>query len=164
MPNKRDLKLDKYGISKFRYRELANFCYQYDSWQDILKYKTHTVKSLQITDMPHGNGTGDPTEALVEERVEASANSQLIEQTLIQAITTLKDGKGNYICGDEWETRIYPQTMKAIICTDITYTYLWQKMDISVSKNVFNNIRRYFYYLLDKNKVGVIRTYFRDIV
>ena len=164
MPNKRDLKLDKYGITKFRYRELANYCYQYDSWQDILKYKTHTVKSLQITDMPHGSGTGDPTEILAEERAEASTNSQLIEQTLIQAITTLKDGNGNYICGDEWEMDIYPQIMKAITCPDITYNYLWQKMGISVSVGVFNNIRRYFYYLLDKNKVGVIRTCFRDIV
>ena len=68
--NKRDLKLDKYGISGKRYKELCGFCEQYPEWQNELKEKTNTVHSIEITDMPIYHGNADVTANLATRRTE----------------------------------------------------------------------------------------------
>ena len=52
MGSVRSLNQNKYGISKNRFRELYYWCLQYKEWKEELNYRTSTVKSLQITDMP----------------------------------------------------------------------------------------------------------------
>ena len=52
LANKRKLSLSKYGISNKRYKELCGFCEQYPEWKDELRYKTSTIKSVEITDIP----------------------------------------------------------------------------------------------------------------
>jgi hypothetical protein len=76
---------------------------------------------------------------------------QLIEQTMFEAIATTVDGRCNPIYDGDWEIDLYPFMMEAVTNTDITYTYLYHK-GIPISLNSFNCIRRYFYFLLDKNK------------
>ena len=41
--NKRNLVLDKYGISGKRYKELCGFCEQYPEWLSELKAHSHTL-------------------------------------------------------------------------------------------------------------------------
>ena len=50
--NKRQLNLEKYGISGKRYKELCGFCEQYPEWVNELKFNRDTVRSVEITDMP----------------------------------------------------------------------------------------------------------------
>ena len=60
MPNKRDLKLDKYNIDKYQYRELHNFCLQYSK----KKQKADSLlgaKGVAYTGMPGSTAPGNPT-------------------------------------------------------------------------------------------------------
>ena len=79
--NKRKLRLDKYGISNKRYKELCGFCEQYPEWLEELKSNTDTVKSSSVSNMPaSSSGSGDPTSALARRRVELRKRCELIER------------------------------------------------------------------------------------
>lgn len=152
MPNKRDLRLDKYGISKNRYGELKSFCLQYGEWRDELKYKTDALKSPQITGMPFVGGISDSTSDLATRRAELSKKCEAIEQTMILAITTLKKGKTSKLVYDGDFQDLYDHMIKAVTEDGITYNYLFQRMSIPIGRDGFYLMRRYFFFLLDKYK------------
>lgn len=132
MPNVRDLG-KKYGINKFRYRELYYFCLQYQSWIDELNYKTSTVKSVEITDMPLTHSNSSATERLAIRRSELQSKCELIEQTAI-----------------ETDSKLYRYIIKAVTEEHVGFNYLVTVMDMPCSRNTFYERRRRFYYLLDK--------------
>lgn len=150
--NRRDLRLDKYGISKYRYGELRNFCMQYREWRDELKYKTDAIKSPQITGMPFVGGISDSTSNLALRRVELSKKCEVIEQTMILAITTLCKGKTDKLVYNGDYQDLYDHMVKAVTEEGVTYDYLFCKMAIPIGRDSFYLMRRYFYYLLDNNK------------
>lgn len=156
MPNKRDLKLDGYGISTHRYHELKSFCLQYQEWQDKLKYNTDTVQSKTITDMPICHNAGDATSNLVMKRIELFNQCEMIEQTLIKALgdTLNKDTKDSKV-QDNIEMiieKMYPRMLKAITNDDINYAYLDESMNIPCGRNTYWKIRRYFFFLLSEKR------------
>ena len=59
--SKKDLSLEKYGISQNRYRELMYFCLQYKEWQDSIDYG---MKGIAIDGMPRGSSKGSLTESV----------------------------------------------------------------------------------------------------
>lgn len=133
--NKRELNLSKHGISGKRYKELCGFCEQYPEWIDKLKYKTDTVKSKEITDMPIPPfGSSDQTGNLATERVELQKKCELIEQTAIEASADL-----------------YQYIIKAV-CYEVPVHYLISVEEMPLGKSAFYELRRYFFFLLDKNK------------
>ncbi len=134
MPNKRSLKLDDYGISSKRYKELCGFCEQYPEWRDELTYKKDTVKSKQITDMPLATSGEDATAALAIRRTELQAKCELIEQTAIQTDSVL-----------------YPYIIKSVT-EEVPCWYLEDMMGMPCCRKDFYAARRYFFFLLDKNK------------
>lgn len=81
MPNKRDLRLERYSIGKYAYRELHNFCLQYPEKKRRLRELESPYKSPQITGMPSGNGPGDPTGRNAERASVLSGDIELIERT-----------------------------------------------------------------------------------
>lgn len=135
MGNVRPLNQSKYGISKNRFWELYYWCLQYWEWKDELKYKTNTVGSMEITDMPTSRNSGDDTQQLAMRRVMLEQNCQLIEQTAIEA-----------------DPDIYQYILKAVTGEDVTYRYLKMIMEIPCSHNTYYDRRRKFYWLLDKRK------------
>jgi hypothetical protein len=143
LSNRRDLKLDEYGISKHRYQELRSFCLQYNEWRDELKYNTDTVKSKGITDMPLSTSDSNATEDLIIKRQELFDKCSIVEQTLIKAIADTYNG--------EWED-IYPKILKGIVNEGINYNYLDEILNIQCGRNTYYKIRRYFFYLLSKTK------------
>lgn len=143
MSNKRDLKLDDYGISKRRYQELKAFCLQYTEWQDELKYNTDTVKSKNITDMPICQTGENAIENLAIKRKELQEKCDMVEQTLIKAI-------GDIFQGDI--ESLYPRMLKAISNDDINYAYLDEVMHIPCGRNTYWKIRRYFFFLLNQKR------------
>ena len=143
MPSKRDLSLDNYGISGYRYRELKNYCLQYNEWQDELKYNTTTVGSKVITDMPICHGQGNPMETLVDRRIELESKCQLIEKTLENAISALYNGE--VMC-------LYPIVLKAIVNEHMSYNYLDEVCCIPCGHRKYWEIRRFFFFLLDGQK------------
>lgn len=133
--NKRNLKLDDYGISGARYRELCGFCQQYPEWMDELKYKTDTLNGIGITDMPRNpSPAGDQTETLAMRRVELQKKCELVEQTAIKA-----------------DAELYQYIIKSV-CYEEPFWYLRDVMGIPCSSRPFYDRRRYFFYLLDQNK------------
>lgn len=132
--NKRQLNLEKYGISGKRYKELCGFCEQYPDWIQKLKYKTDTVGSVEITDMPIYHSNSDSTGNLAAERVTLQRKCELIEQTAIQASADL-----------------YQYIIKSV-CYEVPVTYLIDCEELPCSRASFYDARRYFFYLLDQNK------------
>lgn len=132
--NKRNLNLEKYGISGKRYKELCGFCEQYPEWINELKNKNDTVKSVEITDMPIYHSNSDATGNLAIRRVELQKKRELIEQTAIQASADLS------------------QYIIKSVCYEVPVTYLISCEEMPISKSAFYELRRYFFYLLDQNK------------
>lgn len=130
MPNKRDLSLRQFDISKNRYRELMYFCLQYDEWKTELKHNTTGVKSIQITDMPSSHVTGDSTGNLAMRRVELYNNCQLVEQSAIEA-----------------DADIYQSIIKSVT-QGIAFEYL----DAYCGRRQFYVARSKFFYVLSKKK------------
>lgn len=85
MPNKRDLKLDEYGISKLAYRELINFCLQYDEKKKKIKDLHDPYRSPKITGMPNGNRISNPVEQAAIKAEQLSRDIELIHNTAQEA-------------------------------------------------------------------------------
>ena len=133
--DKRKLVLKEYGISDKRYKELCGFCEQYPEWKAELKYNKDTMKSRTITDMPISfNGNSDQTGNLAVKRVELQKKCELIENTAKQASSDLWEYILDSVCYEH--PLNYLQTMKGMPC----------------SRTTFYDVRRYFFFLLDKNK------------
>lgn len=134
--NKRTLRLEKHGISKYRYGELRNFCLQYPEWVNELKYKKDALKSKQIDGMPipPSKGGSDQTADLAIRRAELRERCELIERTAQQASGSL-----------------YKYIIQSV-CYDEPMWYLRDILGMPCSKDTFYDTRRYFFYLLDKNK------------
>lgn len=132
--NKRQLNLEKYGISGKRYKELCGFCEQYPEWKNHLKYSNDTVKSIEITDMPITHNNSDATGNLAMKRYELEEKCALIEDTARQTSEDLS------------------QYIIKSVCYEVPVTYLIACEEMPVSKSAFYEMRRYFFYLLDQNK------------
>lgn len=113
--------------------ELYYFCLQYNEWLDELKYKTDTVRSIEITDMPTSHSNSDATCNLATRRAELRKKCEIIEQTAIEA-----------------DAELYQYIIKAVTNDMITYNYLLTRMDIPCSHNTWYDRRRKFFWLLDK--------------
>ena len=132
--NKRNLNLERYGISGKRYKELCGFCEQYPEWKNQLKYNKDTVKSLEITDMPITHNNSDATGNLAIKRTELEKKCQLIEETAEQA-------------GEDLSQYIIKS-----VCYEGPVTYLIACEGMPLGKSAFYEMRRHFFYLLDQNK------------
>ena len=132
--NKRELNLEKYGISGKRYKELCGFCEQYPDWKNALRFKTDTVKSVEITDMPIYHSNADATGKLATERACLEQKCEIIEKTARQASEDL----AKFIIKS--------------VCYEVPVTYLEACEGMPCSRSSFYDARRYFFYLLDINK------------
>lgn len=127
----------KYGISKNKFLELYYFCLQYSEWKDELKYKSDTVGSIEISDMPAHHSNADVTQQLAMHRAELEKKCSIIENTAMEVDEYL----GSYI-------------LKAVTDDNITYRYLKMVMGIPCGKNLYYDRRRKFYWLLSKKKIS----------
>lgn len=132
--NKRNLNLEKYGISGKRYKELCGFCEQYPEWKNQLKFSNDTVKSIEITYMPITHNNADATGNLAITRTILEEKCRMIEETAEQA--------GNDLS----------QYIIKSVCYEVPVTYLIACEEMPISKSAFYEMRRYFFYLLDQNK------------
>lgn len=134
--NKRCLRLEKYGISRKRYKELCGFCEQYPDWKLELENHIDTVKSKELDGMPHlpeGN-TSDPTANLAIRRAGIEDKIKLIEDTAKEASPDL----WGYIIKS--------------VCYEHPFWHIRDIMQVPCSESSFYDRRRYFFYLLDQKK------------
>lgn len=131
--NKRDLTLDKYGISKKRYRELKYFCEQYPEWKNAVANQTY-LSAVTYDGMPHSANIGDPTQAKAMNFSEKSAHIDLIDSVAVSA------------AGDMWVWLIRN------ICYEVPVDWLILSERMPMSKAQFYDYRRYFFFLLDQKR------------
>ena len=139
--NKRDLRLEKYGINKHRYKELCGFCEQYPDWKVILRDYTY-LKGKEISDMPGSpnRGTNDMVAKDAIKLSQIESNCRLIENVAKKA-------------DDEfWEFIIKS------VCYRVPVTYLIAVEGMTIEKSAFYERRRYFFYLLDEEQIRKIGT------
>jgi len=129
MSNKRDLRLDQFGISKHRYRELSNFCLQYKEFI-AEKNSCYNLSGVAITGMPHSTAVSDPTANKAERAYKLGKNIELIEQTAIEA------------CGE-----LYPYIIKSV-----SEGIPWEYLLPPIGRRQFYQERRKFFYLLSLKK------------
>jgi hypothetical protein len=125
LPNKKDIILDEYNISKYRYRELLNFCLQYEEKKKRLR-EFCEISAVTYSGMPTGNKIGDPTAEKAMARTKLKADIELIEQTAIEA-----------------DAEVYSQLLESVT-KGISYCYL----DVPYSRASFYRKRKRFFFLL----------------
>lgn len=136
--NKRDLKLSKYGISGKRYKELCGFCEQYPDWKQEINHMA-TLSSVEISDMPRNpnKGVSDTTQQLALKHSYALRNVSLIEEVAKKA-----------------SPEFWMFIIKSV-CYEVPLTYLQEVEGMNYSQSSFYDIRRYFFFLLDKAKYEI---------
>jgi hypothetical protein len=127
--------LKKFSISPKRYKELCGFCEQYPEWKEEIKNYSFT-KGIAYTQELKSitNNISNPTEEAAMRLSERLSNCELIERVAKEA---------------------EPEFWMAIIksaCYEVSVTYLIGFEDLPLSKSAFYNRRRYFFYLLDREK------------
>lgn len=129
--NKRTASLTTYGISSKRYKELCGFCEQYPEWIEEINKNKNALSGSRIEGNIKSYKKTDPTGNLAVRNVELERKCKLIEDTAIEASSDL-----------------YKFLMKSV-CYGVRFKYL---ANIPCSRATFSDIRRYFFYLLDKKK------------
>lgn len=133
MTNKGWLKLERYGISKYRYNELRAFCLQYPEWQAALK----DIRSLSgvATDgeAVQGGTVGHPTESAALRSIRYTEKMRVVEQALKQ---TVGEDKNIY----------YP------LLQSFTRGIRYENLNIPISRPTYFNFRTAFFVNLDKLK------------
>lgn len=137
MPREYDLRLlNKYDISRHRYRELKEFCQQYDEKKSKLN-QIYTLSSAPPEIPSTVSMPGRPTENKAIIACRLKADIEYIEEALRQA------------CADE--PGLIESLRKNVTKENCGYNNLGY---IPCSKNKFYLIRRKFFFLLDKIKNG----------
>lgn len=129
MGNKRDLNLYEYDISKYRYRELSNFCLQYSELINA-KNDCYTLSSVKIGDTPKSNRLSDFTAINAERACRLGDKIEMIEQTAI-----------------ELDSELYNYILKAV-----TEGLTWDDLLPPCGRRQFYQLRRKFFYLLNLKK------------
>jgi hypothetical protein len=128
MPNKKDLRLEKYNISTNRYRELKYFCMQYREKQSKLRSIT------EISSPPIGESVGkktvDRTSDIAIQRMQLESDMKMIEQAAENA-----------------DKELSPYIISNVV-DGIPYEYL----GASVGRRQFYQSRRKFFYILSTKK------------
>lgn len=127
--------MKKYNISPKRYKELCGFCEQYPEWKEEIKNYSFT-KGISYTQELKSitNNISSPTEDAAIKLSECLANCELIERVAKEA-----------------DSEFWMAIIKSA-CYEVSATYLINFDDMNLSKSAFYNRRRYFFYLLDKEK------------
>ena len=133
--NKRELNLEKYGISGKRYKELSGFCEQYPEWMSNLKRLKNPGESISFSGVrvqeTQGKGRKEENEDRKEE-LESKCN--IVENVARQASQDLQ------------------QYLIKSVCYEEPFWYLRDIMGIPCCQRTFYDYRRYFFYLLDREK------------
>ena len=126
---KRNLKLSDHNISKARYHELKYFCMQYEEKKRELG-NGYGLGAMNYDGMPKGSDVGCPTESKAIRNDILKRDTELIEQTAIEA-----------------DAELYQYIIKSV-AEGIPYEY----MDAPCGRRQFYESRRYFFFLLDKKR------------
>lgn len=128
------VKLDQYGISKAAYDELHGFCLQYSEKLAMLN-DAYSLKSPNLSGMPHGSGVSNPTERAAEIAEKYRKDVELIENT-----------------AREVDANLAPFIIRNVTSEKCPAWVLKARYGMEAGERQFNKKRRQFYYLLALKK------------
>ena len=133
--SKRERKLDKFGISRKRYKELCGFCEQYPEWKSALKDYSF-IKGVSYDPSPKSitNSINSPVEDAAIKMDRYISNCSIIEEAAKKADP------------ENWEFIIDSA------CYELPINYLITVKGMNLSQFPFYKRRRYFFYILDQMK------------
>lgn len=124
MPKRRDINLDEYNIGRYEFRELHNFCMQYDrKKKQLLSLRCQTGNS----DQPPATGDQDVTQQLARD---------------IEDINH---------CAVEAGGEEYHYLLLAVTSEGVPW-YRLRTMGMRMGEHTFYKCKRKFYFLLAKRK------------
>lgn len=130
MAKERDLRLDQYGISWRRYRELKYFCMQYNEKKEKIK----SIIGLSAVNYGHVAGRNKKNHSQTEIQAikvdKLSDDVKLIEDTINEADNT-----------------IYKQLLE-----NITESVPYEYLQVPCGRRQFYRARRKFFYLLSQKR------------
>lgn len=122
-----------YWISKHRYYELKHFCLQYIEWKAEYSELDGMEGGDMIRDIKSTN-ISNPVEHVIDRRLYLSDRIDLIETAALEA-------------GSELNTYV----LKAVT-EGLSYDILKARFNIPCCRNVYYDIYRRFFWLLDKSR------------
>ena len=124
---------NKYWISPHRYYELKHFCLQYPGWKKMLTHiDGYARNKIDISNLGKNLQSGKPTERAFEEREHYSNRIEMLERVAKDTDEVI----GNYILKGVTE--------------GISYDIIKARLDIPCCKDVYYDLYRRFFWLLDK--------------
>lgn len=132
--DKKRFKFSKYGISSKRYKELCGFCEQYPDWKQAIKDYSF-IHGIQYSDMPKGSlNVSSPVENTALKLDRYMSNCKMIENVAKEA-----------------DKEFWEYIIKSV-CYEVPVQYLICVENMNLSKSAFYDRRRYFFFLLDREK------------
>lgn len=128
-----NIRLEKYGISKNAFEELRAFCLQYPEKKRKVA-DAISIKSPNFSGMPHGYNVSDPTAKAAESIEKNQADIDLIEQT-----------------AKEVDDFLAPWLIIGVT-QNVPTSILIARDSMPTSRDIYNQKRRQFYYLLALKK------------
>ena len=132
----RDKTWNDYGISKYRYQELKNFCLQYDEKKRKIQYGISGMSTDNLG-VSGSSGAGDPTSKLAIRHMNYLKDIQMIEMSAV-----------------ETDRVLYPFLLKSVT-QDLSYEdieYDDRHGRIPYGKTDFYAYRRKFYSILNDKR------------
>lgn len=127
---------NKYHIEKHRYYELKHFCLQYSLWKKLYNSLDSILKNpqAQIPKLSKTNLITDTTAECASAKIFYSTRIEMLENAATETDTEL----ASYI-------------LKAVT-QGYSYNYLKTVLGIPCCKEVYYNLYRRFFWLLDKKR------------
>ena len=136
----RDKTYSDYGISLHRYKELKEFCLQYDEKKSKINRE---LSGVSCDGMPRGSGKKDGLENNAIRNARYDTDCKMIEQAAVLA--------GKSVTVD------FHKFILKSVTNDLSYEYIMWLEDagqVPVGKTDFYAYRRLFYHFLDRLKSG----------
>lgn len=123
---------NKYWISRHRYYELRHFCMQYNDWKKL--YNSIDGYASRSDNASSNKGIGDPTAINAEQRIIYKYKMDMVDRIADATDRVL----GSYILLG--------------VTTGLSYAQLNARLSVPCSKDVYYDLYRRFFWLLDKER------------
>ena len=122
----------KYKMTKEQYLAAKYYALRYNEWKLEYKALTDTARGITYSDMPKGSlNTKSPVE-------EAAIKCQAISDKIKLIESTAEEAGGD----------LAEYLIKAVTNKDITYHQMKVLTDVPCGRDLFNHMRRHFYFIL----------------
>ncbi|QUA53776.1 hypothetical protein [Aristaeella lactis] len=126
---------EQIGITEARYKELRNFCRQYDDWDREAKTLLG-IRAIKMDGLPHGSGISDPVARAAERRERLLAKMSIVEG-----------------CAKASDNGAWYEALIEHVCRDVTWKVIKEtKPELlpTSDANTFYKRRREFFDMLNK--------------